>query len=508
MDVSLETDAVAASESPAWTGKFLAEGLAYDDVQLVPGRSHVLPTQVETSTRLSANLNLSVPLVSAAMDTVTESRMAVTMARAGGVGVVHRNLSIQDQALEIDKVKRSQSGMIVDPVTLPPDATIREANAVMERYRISGVPITDAEDRLVGILTNRDLRFCDDDQKRVADLMTRENLITAPLGTTLEQAEHLLHEHRIEKLPVVDDAGVIRGLITVKDIAKRQQFPHGVYDDKGRLLVAGAVGTQDEGFERARELVSAGADAVVVDSAHGHHSAVLEMVRRIKNALPVDVIAGNVATAGGASALIQAGADCVKVGIGPSAICTTRVVAGVGVPQLTAILDCVGPCQEHDIPLIADGGVRYSGDIAKAIAAGASAVMIGNLMAGTDDSPGEIVYRQGERFKEYRGMGSIGAMSERKAASRDRYGQHEVHDAAKLVAEGVEAQTPYRGPTISMIQQLVGGLRSAMGYVGAHSIREMESKARFVRISPAGIEESHIHDVVLVKEAPNYQGRP
>ncbi len=505
--MTLDPNVVETGEHPAWIGKVLAEGLTYDDVLLVPGRSGVLPTQVDTKTRLTANVELNVPLVSAAMDTVTEARMAITMARSGGIGVIHRNLNIEDQALEVDKVKRSQSGMIVEPVTLPPTATLGEAHAVMSRYRISGVPITDERGHLVGILTNRDLRFCDDDSKIVAELMTHSGLVTAPVGTTLEQAERLLHEHRIEKLPVVDGDRRLRGLITVKDIAKRVQFPNAVYDEKGRLIVAGAVGTRDEALARARELAHAGADVIVVDSAHGHHESVVETVRRIKDDLDVDVIGGNVATASGASALIQAGADGIKVGIGPAAICTTRVVAGVGVPQMTAIFDCAGPCSEHAIPLIADGGVRYSGEVAKAVAAGAATVMIGNLFAGTDDSPGEIVYRQGERFKEYRGMGSLGAMKDRSRSSRDRYGQHEVNDSAKLVAEGVEAQTPYRGPTVNMIDQLVGGLRQAMGYAGARGIRAMQADARFVRVSAAGLEEGHVHDVVLVKEAPNYQPR-
>ncbi len=485
----------------------ISEGLTYDDVLLVPGRSDVIPTQVNTSTNITDTLALTVPLLSAAMDTVTEASMAIAMARSGGVGVVHRNLPIDQQAGEIDKVKRSQSGMIVDPVTLPPDATLADANDVMARYRISGVPITDAGGRLVGILTNRDMRFTHDRARTVSDLMTKQGLVTAPVGTTLEQAELLLHEHRIEKLPVVDENGTLQGLITVKDIAKRQQFPNAVYDEKGRLVVAAAVGTQEEAYARAQELVQAEVDVLVVDSAHGHHSAVLDMVRRIKNGLGVEVIAGNVATGAGANDLIQAGADAIKVGIGPAAICTTRIVAGVGVPQLTAIMDCADPCKEHGTPLIADGGVRYSGDVAKAIAAGASAVMIGNLFAGTDESPGEVVYRQGERFKEYRGMGSIGAMNDRRQSSRDRYGQHEVEDAAKLVAEGVEAQTPYRGPTISLIDQLTGGLRSAMGYVGAVNVAEMQAKSRFVRVTGAGMDENHVHDVVLVKEAPNYRQR-
>ena len=502
--MSIDSDPLRTEELHSIGSRTIVEGLTYDDVLLVPGRSEVLPTEVETTTRISPRIKLNAPLVSAAMDTVTEARMAITLARAGGMGVIHRNLGVEDQALEVDKVKRSQSGMIVDPITLPPTATVREANEVMARYRISGVPITDSRSQLVGILTNRDLRFCRDDTKRVADLMTTENLVTAPVGTTLEQAEQLLHIHRIEKLPVADENGQLRGLITVKDISKREEFPGAIYDASGRLVVAAAIGTHDQGLPRARELVAAGVDAVVVDSAHGHHSAVIDTVRRVKASLDVDVIAGNVGTAAGASALIQAGADCVKVGIGPAAICTTRLVAGVGVPQLTAITACLGPCSEHGVPLIADGGVRYSGDIAKAIAAGASAVMIGNMFAGTDDSPGEIVYRQGERYKEYRGMGSIGAMMERAGASRDRYGQHQVHDSAKLVAEGVEAETPYRGPTVNMINQLVGGLRSAMGYVGAADIRELQTKGRFVRSSRASVDEGHVHDVVLVKEAPNY----
>ncbi len=506
--MSLDMDSVRTDERAAPSVRTITEGLTYDDVLLVPGRSDVLPTEVDTSTQVTERLRLSAPLMSAAMDTVTEARMAIAMARAGGIGVLHRNLSIDGQASEIDKVKRSQSGMIVDPVTLPPTATLADANEVMATYRISGVPITDPDGRLVGILTNRDMRFTHDSARTVADLMTSQNLVTAPVGTTLTQASRRLHQHRIEKLPVVDDDGILRGLITVKDIAKRQQFPSAVYDDKGRLVVAAAVGTQAEAFDRAAELTRAGVDLLVVDSAHGHHSAVLEMVRRIKEQLDVEVMGGNVATAAGASALIQAGADAVKVGIGPAAICTTRVVAGVGVPQLTAILDCADPCQEHGVALVADGGVRYSGDAAKAIAAGASAVMIGNLFAGTDASPGEIVYRQGERFKEYRGMGSIGAMIDRRLAARDRYGQHEVEDAAKLVAEGVEAQTPYRGPTAGLIDQLVGGLRSAMGYVGAPDIRALQSKSRFVRVTHAGADEGHVHDVVLVKESPNYQRRP
>jgi IMP dehydrogenase len=436
--------------------------------------------------------------------------MAITLARAGGIGVIHRNLGFEDQALEVDKVKRSQSGMIVDPITLPPTATVGEANEVMARYRISGVPITDSRGQLVGILTNRDLRFCRDDTMRVADLMTTQRLVTAPVGTTLEQAEELLHLHRIEKLPVVDESGQLRGLITVKDIAKREEFPSAVYDGSGRLVVAGAIGTHNEGLPRARELVSAGADVVVVDSAHGHHSAVIDTVRRVKESLDVDVIAGNVATAAGASALIQAGADCVKVGIGPAAICTTRVVAGVGVPQLTAISDCLGPCSEHGVPLIADGGVRYSGDITKAIAVGASSVMIGSLFAGTDESPGELILYQGRSFKEYRGMGSIGAM---RRGSRDRYFQDEFElletpadeGTRKLVPEGIEGRVPHKGSVAAMIHQLVGGTRAGMGYCGAPSIADLQRDAQLIRITPAGVRESHVHDVVITKEAPNYR---
>ena len=505
--MTLDHDRTGIEHPPATPTPVISEGLTYDDVLLVPGRSDVIPTQVNTRTKITDSLTLTVPLLSAAMDTVTEASMAIAMARAGGIGVIHRNLSIDQQAGEIDKVKRSQSGMIVDPVTLGPDATLADANEVMARYRISGVPITDSHGRLVGILTNRDMRFTHDRARTVSDLMTKQALVTTPVGTTLEQAEHLLHEHRIEKLPVVDEDGILRGLITVKDIAKRQQFPYAVYDEKGRLVVAAAVGTREEAYARTQELVQTEVDVIVVDSAHGHHSDVLGMVRRIKEGFDVEVIAGNIGTGAAANDLIQAGANAIKVGIGPAAICTTRIVAGVGVPQLTAILDCAGPCKEHGIPMIADGGVRYSGDVAKAIAAGASAVMIGNLFAGTDESPGEVVYRQGERFKEYRGMGSIGAMNDRRQSSRDRYGQHEVEDAAKLVAEGVEAQTPYRGPTITLIDQLTGGLRSAMGYVGAANVAEMQEKSRFVRVTGAGMEENHIHDVVLVKEAPNYRQR-
>ena len=505
--MALESGPTSIDERIARTSRVIAEGLTFDDVLLVPGRSDVLPTEVQTRSRISPHIELSTPLISAAMDTVTEARMAVTLARAGGVGVIHRNLSIEDQALEVDKVKRSQSGMIVDPVTLPPTATLADALEVMARYRIAGIPITDPDGRLVGILTNRDLRFQSDTTQLVSELMTKQNLVTAPVGTTLADAEHRLHEHRIEKLPVVDDHFTLRGLITVKDIAKRRQNPDAVYDAKGRLVVGAAIGVQEDGFTRARELANAGADLLVIDSAHGHHAMVSAMVRRVKESLAVDVMAGNVATASGANALVQAGADAVKVGVGPAAICTTRVVAGVGVPQLTAVLDCAGPCGEHGIPLIADGGIRYSGDIAKAIAAGAAAVMIGNLFAGTDDSPGEIVYRQGEPYKEYRGMGSMGAMTARAARARDRYGQQHVDDSAKLVAEGVEAQTPYRGPTTALIHQLMGGLRSAMGYVGAHSIRELQTETRFVRVTAAGVEENHPHDVVIVKEAPNYQTR-
>ena len=486
------------------TEKFVGLGLTFDDVLLVPAQSDVLPASVDTATRLTRSISLAIPLLSAAMDTVTEARMAIALAREGGIGIVHRNLSIEEQVGEVDKVKRSESGMIVEPVTLPPDAPVREALAVMERYHISGVPITENGGRLVGILTNRDLRFVDDVEQAVGAVMTSENLITARAGTTLEQAQSILHRHRVEKLPVVDERGYLTGLITVKDIQKKIQFPNATKDAKGRLRVGAAVGVGADAEERADALVGAGVDVLVVDTAHGHSSSVLRMVETIKRTFHVEVMAGNVATGDAAEALIAAGADAVKVGVGPGSICTTRVVAGVGVPQVTAVLDCARAAARHDVPVVADGGIQYSGDIAKAIAAGADSVMLGSLLAGVDESPGEVVLYQGERFKEYRGMGSIGAMKSR-SFSKDRYFQEGIGNIQKLVPEGIEGRVAYKGPLGNLVYQMVGGLRSAMGYVGAPDIPSLKRDTRFVRITAAGLRESHPHDIVITREAPNYR---
>jgi IMP dehydrogenase len=483
--------------------KFAKEGLTFDDVLLVPAESRVLPNDVSTGTRLTRRIELATPIVSAAMDTVTEARLAIALAREGGIGVLHRNLSIDAQVAEVDKVKRSEAGMIVEPVTLPPEALVSDALELMATYHISGVPITSDDGTLVGILTNRDLRFAPDVTQPVSALMTARDLVTAPIGTTLREAEEILHRHKIEKLPVVDADGKLRGLITVKDIQKRIQFPNATKDEKGRLRVAAAVGVGPDAWERAGALVAAGVDALVVDTAHGHSSAVVEMVRRVKSEWDVETVAGNVATAAAAEALIDVGADAVKCGVGPGSICTTRVVAGVGVPQVTAIYDCAAITSRHDVPLIADGGMTSSGDIAKAIAAGADAIMAGSLLAGTDESPGEVVLHQGERFKEYRGMGSLGAMRAR-GSSRDRYFQGDVEDVEKLVPEGIEGRVPYKGPLAAILHQLVGGLRQAMGYCGAATIDEMKD-AQFVRITSAGLRESHPHDVTITKEAPNYR---
>src|SRR5579875_190819 len=480
------------------------EGLTFDDVLLVPADSDILPSQVSTASYVTRSIKLHIPIVSAAMDTVTEARMAIALAREGGLGILHRNMPIEKQAGEVDKVKRSQSGMIVEPVSLPPHATLRDAVAVMERYHISGVPITDEHGRLVGILTNRDIRFQDDLSLSVSDVMTKENLVTVPVGTTLDEAREILRRHKIEKLPVVDDEGHLKGLITVKDIQKKLQHPHASRDARERLLVGAAVGVGGDAMERAAALVDAGVDVLVVDTAHGHARSVIEMVRRVKDAFPgVEVIAGNVATAEATEALIAAGADAVKVGIGPGSICTTRVVAGVGVPQVTAVMDCAAAAAPHRVPVIADGGIRYSGDIAKAIAAGAGAVMLGSLLAGTDESPGEVMVYQGERFKDYRGMGSLGAMQDR-GYSRDRYFQQEVDRPSKLVAEGVEGRVPYKGGLSDLLFHLVGGLRASMGYLGAPDIETFQRKARFIRVTLAGQRESHPHDIVVTKEAPNY----
>jgi IMP dehydrogenase len=480
--------------------KFAKEGLTFDDVLLVPAESHVLPNDVSTRTRLTRSIELSIPIVSAAMDTVTEARLAIALAREGGIGVLHRNLSIEDQVAEVDKVKRSESGMIVEPVTLPPEALVREALELMGRYKVSGVPITDENGVLVGILTNRDLRFEDDVAQPVSALMTARNLVTAPVGTTLAEAEDILHRNKIEKLPVVDTDGKLRGLITVKDIQKKLQYPQATKDERGRLRVGAAVGVGPDAVERAQALVAAGVDVLVVDTAHGHSVGVLEMVRKIKGAVSVDVIAGNIATGEAARAMIDAGVDAVKAGIGGGSICTTRIVAGVGVPQVTAVYDVA---QESDLPVIADGGLTSSGDIAKAIAAGADVVMVGSMLAGTDEAPGEVIVQSGDRFKEYRGMGSLGAMRAR-GYSKDRYFQNDVEDVDKLVPEGIEGRVPYKGPLAPIVHQLVGGLRQAMGYCGAATIQEMKN-ARFVRITGAGLRESHPHDVTITKEAPNYR---
>jgi IMP dehydrogenase len=490
----------AESTLPA---KFAKEGLTFDDVLLVPAESSVLPNAVSTATRLTRTIVLEVPVVSAAMDTVTEARMAIALAREGGLGVVQRNMSIAAQVAEVDKVKRSEAGMIVEPVTLPPGALVSDALGLMERYHISGVPITDGE-KLVGILTNRDLRFEKNHAQPVSALMTSRDLVTAPVGTTLAEAEQLLHRHRIEKLPIVDAEGRIRGLITVKDIQKRVEFPQSTKDAHGRLRVGAAVGVGPDAYERAQELIAAGADVLVVDTAHGHSRGVIEMVARIAGLSgEFEVVAGNIATGEAAEALIDAGADAVKVGIGPSGICTTRVVAGVGVPQITAIYDVADAASRHGVPVIADGGITSSGDVAKAIAAGADTVMLGGMLAGTDETPGEVILAHGERFKEYRGMGSIGAMKAR-GFSKDRYFQGDVEDVQKLVAEGIEGRVAYKGPLTNVLHQIVGGLRQAMGYCGAETIEAMK-QARFVRITSAGLRESHPHDVTITKDAPNYR---
>jgi len=483
--------------------KFGREGLTFDDVLLVPAESRVLPNEVSTATQLTRGITIEIPIVSAAMDTVTEARLAIALAREGGMGIVHRNLSIDAQMAEVDKVKRSESGMIVEPVTLPRDAVVSDALELMATYHISGVPITDETGLLVGILTNRDLRFAPDASQPVSALMTSRDLVTASVGTTLAEAEAILHRHKIEKLPVVDSDGRLKGLITVKDIQKRIEFPKATKDGQGRLRVGAAVGVGPDAWERAGALVDAGVDVLVVDTAHGHSASVPEMVRRIKSELDVEVVAGNVATAEGTEALIDAGADAVKIGVGPGASCTTRVVAGVGIPQVTAIYESAQVAARHDVPLIADGGLSSSGDIAKALAAGADSVMTGSILAGTDEAPGDVIFQQGERFKEYRGMGSLGAMRAR-GSSRDRYFQGDVEDVDKLVPEGIEGRVPYKGPVTAILHQLVGGVRQAMGYCGAATIEQMKD-AQFVRITSAGLRESHPHDVTITKEAPNYR---
>ena len=488
---------------PTEDEKFAIEGLTYDDVLLVPAASEVLPDAVDTTCRFTKSINLHIPLVSAAMDTVTEARLAIAMARHGGIGVVHRNLDIDDQANEVDKVKRSESGMIVEPITLPPHATLAQAEELMGRFKISGVPITDEEHRLVGILTNRDLRFETDYSQIISDVMTADGLVTAKAGTTLEQAQVVLGKHRIEKLPIVDDDFHLIGLITVKDIEKKIQYPNAAKDERGRLLVAAAVGVGPGVDDRVAALVERDVDVLVVDTAHGHSRDVIEMVAKTKANYSVEVVAGNVATAEATRALIDAGADGIKVGIGPGSICTTRVVAGVGVPQITAVFDCASAAADSDIPIIADGGMQFSGDLAKAIAAGADCAMIGGLLAGVDESPGEVVLYQGERFKEYRGMGSIGAMKGR-SFSKDRYFQDQ-RDEDLLVPEGIEGRVAYKGPIANVLHQLVGGLRQAMGYCGTTTIGEMRAKTQFVKITASALRESHPHHVMITKEAPNYQ---
>ena len=488
---------------PTEDEKFAIEGLTYDDVLLVPAASEVLPDAVDTTCRFTKSINLHIPLVSAAMDTVTEARLAIAMARHGGIGVVHRNLDIDDQANEVDKVKRSESGMIVEPITLPPHATLAQAEELMGRFKISGVPITDEEHRLVGILTNRDLRFETDYSQTISEVMTADGLVTAKAGTTLEEAQVVLGKHRIEKLPIVDDDFHLIGLITVKDIEKKIQYPNAAKDERGRLLVAAAVGVGPGVDDRVAALVERDVDVLVVDTAHGHSRDVIEMVAKTKANYSVEVVAGNVATAEATRALIDAGADGIKVGIGPGSICTTRVVAGVGVPQITAVFDCASAAADSDIPVIADGGMQFSGDLAKAIAAGADCAMIGGLLAGVDESPGEVVLYQGERFKEYRGMGSIGAMKGR-SFSKDRYFQDQRDDDL-LIPEGIEGRVAYKGPIANVLHQLIGGLRQAMGYCGTTTIGEMRTKTQFVKITASALRESHPHDVMITKEAPNYQ---
>ncbi len=477
------------------------ETYTFDDVLIIPMKSDILPREVQTRTRLTNRISLNIPLASAAMDTVTESGVAIALAQQGGIGIVHRNMSIESQASEVDKVKRSESGMIVDPITMSPDDKIQDAVDLMAKYKISGVPITE-EGRLVGILTNRDLRFEDRFQLPIRNAMTKDNLVTVPVGTTLDEAQQILHKHRIEKLLVVDDKQALKGLITVKDITKKIKYPLSAKDDHGRLRVGAAIGATGDYMGRAAALVDAKVDVIVIDTAHGHSSRVIAAIGEVKKAFPeTDLVAGNIASADAAADLIDAGVDAVKIGIGPGSICTTRVVSGVGVPQISAIMECKTVCAQRNIPLIADGGVKFSGDVAKAIAAGADTVMIGSLFAGTDESPGEVILYQGRTYKSYRGMGSIGAMQD---GSSDRYAQ-DTQEPTKLVPEGVEGRVTHKGPLSSMVHQLVGGLRSGMGYCGCSTIEELQVKSRFMKITDASLKESHVHDVFITKEAPNYQ---
>jgi IMP dehydrogenase len=495
-----------AHNNGTFEDKFALEGLTFDDVLILPAASSVLPRDVSTQTRLTRAININIPILSAAMDTVTEARLAIALAREGGIGIIHRNLSIEEQAQEVDKVKRSESGMITDPITMEPTAPLSEALAAMQHFHISGIPITE-NGKLVGILTNRDIRFETSFDRPIAELMTRDHLITVPVGTTLEQARNSLHRYKIEKLPVVDEYGVLKGLITMKDIQKKILYPNAAKDEYGRLRVGAAVGVGSDTDDRCAALIEEGVDVLVIDTSHAHSYMVIEMVAHVKSRFgkQVQLMAGNVVTAEATEALIQAGADAVKIGIGAGAICTTRVIAGIGMPQITAIYDCAHVARQYDVPVIGDGGIQYSGDIAKAIAAGADSVMLGSLLAGVDESPGELIISQGERFKDYRGMGSIAAMKQR-SYSKDRYFQSDTFEESRLIAEGIEARVPYKGMLGPLIYQLVGGLRQSMGYAGCATIPEMQQKTRFVRITGAGLRESHPHDVMITKEAPNYYG--
>ncbi|KRL85121.1 inosine 5-monophosphate dehydrogenase [Ligilactobacillus apodemi DSM 16634 = JCM 16172] len=492
-----------------WDTKFTKEGLTFDDVLLIPAESHVLPNEVDLSVKLAKNLNLNIPIISAGMDTVTESSMAIAMARQGGLGVIHKNMTIEQQADEVNKVKRSESGVIIDPFFLTPVHTVAEAEALMAKYRISGVPIVESMEsrKFCGIITNRDIRFVSDHSVEIGTVMSKTNLITAPEGTSLEKAEAILQQHKIEKLPIINDNGELTGLITIKDIEKVVEFPHAAKDEHGRLLVAAAVGVTSDTFERATALLNAGADALVIDTAHGHSAGVIRKIKEIREHFPdATLIAGNVATAEATRALFDVGVDVVKVGIGPGSICTTRVVAGVGVPQLTAIYDAAGVAREYGKSIIADGGIKYSGEIVKAIAAGGNAVMLGSMLAGTDEAPGETIIYEGRRFKTYRGMGSLGAMDSTHGSS-DRYFQSGINEANKLVPEGIEGRVAYKGSVADIIYQMDGGLRAGMGYVGAANLKDLGDNAQFVRITGAGLRESHPHDVQITKEAPNYSTR-
>ncbi|BFH71773.1 MAG: IMP dehydrogenase [Paenibacillus dendritiformis] len=484
-----------------WESKFAKEGLTFDDVLLVPRKSNVLPRETDVSTQLSSKVKLNIPMISAGMDTVTEAPLAIAIAREGGIGIIHKNMPIERQAEEVDRVKRSESGVITNPFSLSPEHTVEEADQLMAKYRISGVPIVDEQHKLVGILTNRDLRFVHDYNIKIKEVMTHDNLVTAPVGTTLQEAEIILQQHKIEKLPLVDETNTLKGLITIKDIEKAIQYPQAAKDEQGRLLCGAAIGISQDTFDRAAALVQAGVDVIVVDSAHGHHINIIEAVRKLRQLYPdLTIVAGNVATGEATRDLIEAGASVVKVGIGPGSICTTRVIAGIGVPQITAVYDCATVAREYGIPVIADGGIKYSGDITKAIAAGASAVMLGSLLAGTEESPGESEIYQGRRFKVYRGMGSLGAM---KRGSKDRYFQDSSNEK-KLVPEGIEGRVAYKGPLADTIHQLIGGLKAGMGYCGTHNLTELQNDTHFVKISGAGLRESHPHDVQITKEAPNY----